>query len=549
MLRSNIFNSLRSLVVGLLLLTAFSSTSQSNNFEVIRSLEQLDQIYEHLEKYYVDDIKTGNLSKVAFDAMLRELDPYTVYYHESNIEDYQLMTTGQYGGIGALIRKKDEFVYIAEPYEGNPAANSGLKAGDKILSIDGKSMESKSSEDVSNALKGPKGTTIKVEVERINGEQKTISVTRDEIKLPDVPYSGMLSEKVGYIKLNSFTRTASSDVKLAFNGLKSEGMESLILDLRGNGGGLLVEAVRIVNMFVPANQVVVTTQGRIAEENKVYKTTEQPVDLTIPIVVLVDEGSASASEIVSGSLQDLDRAVVIGQRTFGKGLVQRTYDLDYGAKIKLTIAKYYTPSGRCVQRLEYYDKMDDADVSEIPDSLVKIFKTKNGRDVIDGRGIEPDVLVEEKELSRLGMTLVQNSFFFDYATRFYYDHPEISDAKSFSLTDQQYEDFKTYVLGETFEYSTATEEMLKLMRETAEEEGFYTDAEKEYEALMSRVVPSKERDLDKFKPQIKSILENEIVSRYYYQKGRAEYSFREDDSVIESLNVLKDISKYNTILK
>lgn len=549
MLRSNIFNSLRSLVVGLLLLTAFSSTSQSNNFEVIRSLEQLDQIYEHLEKYYVDDIKTGNLSKVAFDAMLRELDPYTVYYHESNIEDYQLMTTGQYGGIGALIRKKDEFVYIAEPYEGNPAANSGLKAGDKILSIDGKSMESKSSEDVSNALKGPKGTTIKVEVERINGEQKTISVTRDEIKLPDVPYSGMLSEKVGYIKLNSFTRTASSDVKLAFNGLKSEGMESLILDLRGNGGGLLVEAVRIVNMFVPANQVVVTTQGRIAEENKVYKTTEQPVDLTIPIVVLVDEGSASASEIVSGSLQDLDRAVVIGQRTFGKGLVQRTYDLDYGAKIKLTIAKYYTPSGRCVQRLEYYDKMDDADVSEIPDSLVKIFKTKNGRDVIDGRGIEPDVLVEEKELSRLGMTLVQNSFFFDYATRFYYDHPEISDAKSFSLTDQQYEDFKTYVLGETFEYSTATEEMLKLMRETAEEEGFYSDAEKEYEALMLRVVPSKERDLDKFKPQIKSILENEIVSRYYYQKGRAEYSFREDYSVIESLNVLKDISKYNTILK
>lgn len=549
MLRSNIFTTLRSLLVGLLLFTAFSSTSQSNSFEVIRSLEQLDQIYEHLEKYYVDDIKTGNLSKIAFDAMLRELDPYTVYYHESNIEDYQLMTTGQYGGIGALIRKKDEFVYIAEPYEGNPAANSGLKAGDKILSIDGKSMESKTSEDVSNALKGPKGTTIKVEVERINGEQKTISVTRDEIKLPDVPYSGMLSENVGYIKLNSFTRTASSDVKLAFNGLKSEGMESLILDLRGNGGGLLVEAVRIVNMFVPANQVVVTTQGRIQEENKVYKTTEQPLDLTIPIVVLVDEGSASASEIVSGSLQDLDRAVVIGQRTFGKGLVQRTYDLDYGAKIKLTIAKYYTPSGRCVQRLEYYDRMDDADVTEIPDSLVKIFKTKNGRDVIDGRGIEPDILVEEKELSRLVITLVQNNFFFDYATQFYYNHPEISDAKTFSLTDQQYEDFKAYVLTETFEYSTATEEMLKRMRETAEEEGFYSDAEKEYEALMSRVVPSKERDLDKFKPQIKSILENEIVSRYYYQKGRAEYSFREDDSVIESMKVLKDISKYNTILK
>ncbi len=551
MLISNIFRSFRyiGIGVGILFFTTVNSHAQSNSFEVIRSLEQLDQIYEHLEKFYVDDIKTGNLSKVAFDAMLQELDPYTVYYHESNIEDYQLMTTGQYGGIGALIRKKDDFVFIAEPYEGSPAAMAGLKAGDKIISIDGMSMEEKTSEDVSNALKGPKGTTIKVEVERINGDNKIIPVTRDEIKLPDVPYSGMLSETTGYIKLNSFTRTASADVKLAFNGLKSEGMKELILDLRGNGGGLLIEAVRIVNMFVPSNQVVVTTQGRIEEENRVYKTTEEPMDLTIPLVVLVDDGSASASEIVSGSLQDLDRAVVIGQRTYGKGLVQRTYDLDYGAKIKLTIAKYYTPSGRCVQRLEYYDKMEGADVSEIPDSLVKIFKTKNGREVIDGRGIEPDITVEQKELSRLGMTMVQNSFFFDYATRFYYDHPEISDAKSFSLTDQQYDDFKSYVLSQPFEYSTATEEMLKKMRKTAEEEGFYSDAEKEYEALMARVVPSKERDLDKFKPQIKSILENEIISRYYYQKGRAEYSFREDDFVLESLGILKDNSAYDTILK
>ena len=546
---SKILTHIRALGIGIVLFTSITVQAQSNSFEIIRSLEQLDQIYEHLEKYYVDDIKTGNLSKVAFDAMLKELDPYTVYYHESNIEDYQLMTTGQYGGIGALIRKKDDFVYISEPYEGSPAANSGLKAGDKILSIEGKSMKEKSSEDVSNALKGPKGTTIHIEVERIHGGQKTITVTRDEIKLPDVPYSGMLSETTGYIKLNSFTRTASADVKSAFASLKTEGMKELILDLRGNGGGLLIEAVHIVNMFVPKNQVVVTTQGRIAEENRVYSTSNEPIDLTIPLVVLVDEGSASASEIVSGSLQDLDRAVVIGKRTFGKGLVQRTYDLDYGAKIKLTIAKYYTPSGRCVQRLEYYDRMEGMDISEVPDSLVKIFKTKNGREVIDGRGIEPDITVEEKELSRLAITLVQNSFFFDYATMFFYDHPEITEAKSFRLTDAQYDDFKKYILDQTFEYSTATEEMLKRMRKTAEEEGFYSDAEKEYEALMSRVVPSKERDLDKFKSQIKSILENEIVSRYYYQKGRAEYSFTEDDFVLKSLEILKDNSAYNTILK
>lgn len=548
-LKNNIHNTLRAGIFCFSLFFISNSFSQSNGFEVVRSLEQLDQIYEHLEKYYVDDIQTGNLSKVAIDAMLKELDPYTVYYHESNIEDYQLMTTGQYGGIGSLIRKKGEFVYVAEPYEGNPAQVAGLLAGDKILAIEGKSMIGKETEDVSNALKGPKGTTIKVDVERLNGDKKSISITRDEIKLPDVPYTGMLNETTGYIKLNSFTRTASTDVKTAFADLKSKGMKELILDLRGNGGGLLIEAVRIVNMFVPRNQSVVTTQGRIEEENRDYKTTEEPIDLTIPLVVLVDEGSASASEIVSGSLQDLDRAVVVGTRTFGKGLVQRTYDLEYGSKVKLTIAKYYTPSGRCVQRLEYYDRMEGEDISEIPDSLVKIFKTKNGRDVIDGRGIDPDITVEEKELSRLAATFLQNNFFFDYATEYYYAHPTIDSARNFTLNADEYAKFKAYILKQEFDYSTATEEMLKKMREIAEEEGFYTDAEKEYDALMEKVIPSKERDLEKFKTQISEILENEIVSRYYYQKGRAEHSFREDDFIKKSVEVLKDISRYNTILK
>ncbi|MEJ6583311.1 MAG: S41 family peptidase, partial [Crocinitomicaceae bacterium] len=287
----------------------------------------------------------------------------------------------------------------------------------------------------------------------------------------------------------------------------------------------------------------------IEEENRDYKTTEEPIDLTIPLVVMVDEGSASASEIVSGSLQDLDRAVIVGTRTYGKGLVQRTYDLEYGSKVKLTIAKYYTPSGRCVQRLEYYDRLDGEGVAEIPDSLVKIFKTKNGRDVIDGRGIDPDITIEEKELSRLAITFLQNNFFFDYATEFYYAKPTIEGASSFSLNNDEYNKFKAYILNQEFDYSTATEEMLKQMREIAEEEGFYEGNEKEYDALMEKVTPSKERDLEKFKGQISQILENEIVSRYFYQKGRAEHSFREDDYIKKSVEVLKDLSRYNTILK
>lgn len=529
-------------------LIPFLGSSQSNGFEVIRSIELMDQIYEHLEKYYVDDIQPGNLSKTAIDAMLKELDPYTVYYHESNIEDYRLMTTGQYGGIGALIRKSGDFVYVAEPYEGNPAQKEGLLAGDKIIAIDGNSMKGKASDEVSSALKGPKGTEVVVDVERMNGDTKTVKIIRDEIKLLDVPYAGILTGNVGYIKLNGFTRTAASDVKTAFNDLKSQGMESLILDLRGNGGGLLIEAVKIVNMFVPRGQLVVSTRGRVEEENRTYTTQEEPIDLTIPVIVLVNESSASASEIVSGSLQDLDRAVIVGTTSFGKGLVQRTYDLDYGSKMKLTIAKYYTPSGRCVQRLEYYDKEGNATPQEVPDSLIHIFKTKNGRDVIDGRGIEPDIAIDLDELSRLTATIYGNNFLFDYATEYYYAHPTISAAKDFALTDAEYNQFKEFVLSKEFTYSTASEEMLKKMKETAEEEGFYGDASAEYEALMAKVTPSKERDLEKFKTEIIDLLENEIVSRYYFQRGRAEQSFQGDQFVSESIQILQNKDRYNTIL-
>ena len=539
----------KQLIFSIALSYSLQFQAQSSGFEMIKSMELMDQIYQHLDMYFVDEPKPGKMSKDAIDAMLKGLDPYTVYYHESNMEDYRLMTTGQYGGIGSLIRKIDDYICIAEPYEGSPAQKAGLIAGDKILAIDGKNMKSKPSDDVSAALKGPKGSTIQVKVLRNHKDEITIPITRDEIKLPDVPYSGLLEGNIGYIKLNSFTQTAASDVKKALIELKEQGAKEMILDLRGNGGGLLIEAVKIVNLFVKKGQLVVSTKGRVKEENRVYKTLEDPIDDIIPLAILVDEGSASASEIVAGSLQDLDRAVIIGTTSYGKGLVQRTYDLKYGSKVKITIAKYYTPSGRCVQKLEYYERPENERPKEIPDSLIKIFKTINGRDVIDGRGIEPDLKIEERDYSRLTAMLVGNNVIFDFATDFYFQHKTIDPANKFILSDDDYNLFKNMAVKDTFNYSTASEEMLKKMQKTASDEGYYQDMKAEYDALLLKVTPSKERDLDKFKPEIKEIIENEIVSRYYYQRGRAENSFGNDDFVKKSMEILKNNSDYNKILK
>ena len=526
-----------------------SAWTQSNGFETLKSLEIMDQIYENLDLYFVDEPQNGKLSKTAIDAMLKELDPYTVYYHESNIEDYRLLTTGQYGGIGALIRQMGDYTFISEPYEDCPAAKSGIKAGDKILTIDGKNMAKKTSDEVSDALKGPKGTSIEVEIERKGEGKKKITISRDEIKIPDVPYFGMLKDQVGYVKLNSFTQTASADVKKAIQKLQADGAKQMVLDLRGNGGGLLIEAVKIVNFFVPKNQVVVTTKGRVKEENHVYTTLEEPFALDMPLAVLVDGGSASASEIVSGALQDLDRAVIIGETSFGKGLVQRTYDLKYGSKIKITIAKYYTPSGRCVQRLEYYDKENNAKVKEIADSLLKSFQTKNGRKVIDGRGIEPDVKVESPDLSRLTAVLITSNSIFNYATDFVLAHPTIAKAEDFSLSESDYQDFQKYALAQEFNYTTASEESLKKMKETAEKEGYFEEIKSDYEDMISKVTPSKERDLQKFKAEISEMLENEIISRYYFQKGRTIASLKKDIVVQRAVTILTNSTELNTILK
>ena len=542
-------NLIKQLLFSVVLLFSLQAKAQSNGFEVIKSLELMDQIYENLDLYFVDDVQPGKLSKVAIDAMLKELDPYTVYYAEANIEDYRLMTTGQYGGIGSLIKKADEYVYISEPYEGNPAQKSGLRAGDKILEIDGKTMFNKPSDQVSDALKGPKGTVVKILVERFNEGNKLIEITRDEIKIPDVPYYGIIKEKVGYISLNSFTQTASEEVKKGIIAMQKEGMEQLILDLRGNGGGLLIEAVKIVNFFVPKDKVVVFTKGRVKEENHVYKTMEEPIALGLPLIVLIDEGSASASEIVAGSLQDLDRAVIIGEQSYGKGLVQRTYDLKYGSKVKITIAKYYTPSGRCVQRLEYYDKESGAKPKEISDSLLRKFKTQNGRDVIDGRGIDPDLAIEKEDLSQFSALLFSKNIFFNYATQYHANKKEIATADKFQLSDDEYALFKTYVLNAKLNYSTAAQNALKKLKLEAEKEGTFDDLKAEYENILVKINPDPAKDLDKYRIEIAEMLENEIVSRYYFQKGRTINSFEHDPAVIKAIKTAMDNNSYNAILK
>ena len=534
----------------LLCLNPFSSHGQSRGFEILKNLELMDQVHEYLDLYYVDEPATGYISKVAIDEMLKELDPYTVFYHESNMEDYRLMSTGQYGGIGALIRKMKEYTCIVQPYENSPAQKSGLRAGDKILSIDGVSMVGKSSDDVSSFLKGPRGTTIEVEIDRSVGGHKTFKVTREEIKLPDLPYSGMLSNNIGYVKLSSFSQTAFNSVKQAFDELKGLGMETAILDLRDNGGGLLMEAIRIVNLFVPKGQLIVSTKGRLKEENRAYKTREKPAFPDMRLVVLINERSASASEIVAGSLQDLDRAIVVGGQSYGKGLVQRTYDLKYGSKLKLTISKYYTPSGRCVQRLEYYEKGAKDKPTEISDTLLTTFKTKNGRDVIDGRGIVPDVEIEQENLGRLSSLLLVEDMIFDFATDFANNQDSIAGPDVFKLSDDDYRAFMAFVLkNDEFSYETASEIKLKELKKVADEEGYSEEIESSYEAIEKLVSANLEKELISIQPEISRWIESEIISRYYFQSGVSRHSFRFDLDLIKAKELLINLDMYNNILK
>lgn len=528
----------------------FSFSFVDNYFEISKNLKILNDIYRELHTYYVDQTSPGDLMKKSIDSMLASLDPYTTYIPESQIEDYRFMTTGQYGGIGALISRGDEYVVIAEPYEGFPAHKAGLRAGDKITAIDGETTKGKSTSGVSKVLKGQPGTIVKLSIKRGANEEFVKELSREEVKIPSVPYSGMLDETTGYIKLSSFTETANKDVLEAFNNLKTEeNMQRLVFDLRGNGGGLLREAVNIVNMFVDKGEVIVSTRGRIKDWDKKYKALSNPVDLEMPIIVLVDKHSASASEIVAGAIQDLDRGVVIGQQSFGKGLVQQTRNLDYNSKLKLTVAKYYTPSGRCIQRIDYSNKDDEGKAGEIPDSLVSIFKTLNGRKVLDGQGITPDVKVNLEKYSKITSALLVKNLIFDFATEYRATKEELAKPTEYKLSDQDFSAFREFIKGKDYSYETGTEKALEELKEIAEKEKYFEGAEEMFESLKKKLAPDNENDLEKFRDEISELIEAEIVSRYYFQNGRIQASLSNDPYIAEALAVLNDTKRYNEILK
>lgn len=543
-------------IIALALFVGLSATAQQpqiNNdkaFEISKNLEIFADVYKNLHLNYVDDLESGKLMKTAIDAMLASLDPYTNYIPESDIEDVKLQIFGQYGGIGSVVSQRGDYVIISEPYEGLPAAKAGLKAGDKILEINGESAKGKTVSDVSSILRGQAGTSLTMKIER-QGKNHDIKITREEIKLKPVPYFGLVDGNFGYIKLNEFTQNSAADVTAAFNSLKNQNknLKGVVLDLRGNGGGLLNEAVDIVNIFMNSGELVVQTKGKVAEKNTKHYTRKTPVDREIPVAVLIDGYSASASEIVAGSLQDFDRAVIIGSRSYGKGLVQNIVELSYNSQMKVTVSKYFIPSGRCIQALDYSHRDENGRAIKVPDSLKTAFKTRNGRTVYDGFGIEPDIDVEPEYISNISVALLQKNLVFDYVTDFYYKHKEIASASQFRVTDDIYNDFKNYISTKEYEYSTNTEKTLKMLRETAKEEKYLSAIEKELSDLEKKLQSDKLVDLDKNKEEVKQLIEAEILTRYYYEKGRTEGMLKYDNVLHKAIEVLSDKDGYNKILK
>lgn len=519
-------------------------------FEISKNLDIFNAIYRELNITYVDNTKPGQLMKTGIDAMLNSLDPYTVYYTENDIEDYKFLATGEYGGIGTAVLDIDGKIIISDPYEGFSAFKAGLRSGDQIIGVNNINVESKRSDEISNLLKGQAGTPLKLKVLKA-GQTLPIelNLNREEIKTKSVPYFGMLpNNETGYIKLTQFTDNCGADVKEALLTLKNKGCKNIVLDLRGNLGGLLHEAVNIVNLFIDKGQEVVFTKGRTPDWDKTYLSVNNPIDTQIPLVVLVDENSASASEIVSGALQDLDRALIIGKRTFGKGLVQQTRDLVYNAKIKITVAKYYIPSGRCVQALDYSTKDEEGRVEKVPDSLITAFKTKAGRIVYDGAGIMPDIKTADEKFNMALASLVGKHYIFNYATSYALKHAQIKEVKDFSLNDEEYSDFVNYLTNKNYDYKTKSEFELDDFKKNAEEEKYYSDIKNELDALITKIKVNKKEDLIKYKTQIKKYLEEEIVSRYYFQKGRIESSLKNDDDLKEGLRLLADQSKLKILL-
>ncbi len=528
--------------------------NEGSYFEISKNLDIYATLFKELNTYYVDPIEPGKLSKIGIDAMLNSLDPYTNYITESDIEDYEFQTTGKYGGIGATMRRIGDITLVGDVYEGSPAQKAGLHPGDEVLKIDGQSLKGRRVDEVSTLLKGSPGTQVNIRVkDAYSGTEEDRMVTRGEIELSSVPFAGLIGtgKNVAFVRLTQFTPDCANQVREALDSLKGvqPNLSAVVLDLRNNPGGLLDEAVGICNLFIDRDQLVVSTHGKMQDWDKDFKTQNNPWNLNIPLAVLVNHSSASASEIVAGTMQDLDRGIIIGERSYGKGLVQTTRPLGYNARLKLTTARYYTPSGRCIQALDYAHRNPDGSVGRVPDSLKKLYKTKNGRKVLSGGGVDPDVYVSSPEISKIAIALYARNFIFDYTTQYVRKHPQLQDATHFSLSPTEWDAFTKWLEGKNYAYQTATEIALDSLQQTASREKYYEAAKSEFAALRSKLGHDKKQDLQKNQKQVKEMLESEIISRYYFLRGRIAYSLRSDDDVAKALALFGTPTQYKALLQ
>lgn len=533
-----------------LTVTLHLSAQQNHTFDVVKNLDVFHNIYRNLDAFYVDTLDADKVIKIGIDAMLHSLDPYTEYFPEEDQSDLKMLTQAKYGGIGSLIRMmKDSTVIIAEPYEGMPAAEVGLQAGDVLLQIDDKDLKGMGTPEVSNLLRGEPGTTFVLKFKRPNETKpREVKITRQSIKLPAVPYYGMIGNS-GYINLSQFTNDCYGYVRKAVISLKEQGAQNLIFDLRGNPGGALDQAVRIVNLFVPKGLTIVETRGKVEGGNQTYKTTDQPLDEEIPMVVLVNNNSASASEIVAGSLQDLDRAVVIGSRTYGKGLVQSIRELPYNGNLKLTTAKYYIPSGRCIQEVDYKQRRERNATKKGAASDSTVYKTRNGRPVMSGKGITPDVEVPHDTLQNIVYYLGNDDVLINYGTKYCQSHAAPKSVADFKLTDADFEDFKKMVIDSDFKYDRLSEKRLEDLKKVAEFEGYYEDAKAEFETLEAKLTHNLSREMDHHAKDLRQLISYEIIKRYFYESGSVQESLKDDIDLKKAQEILADKAKYNEILK
>jgi carboxyl-terminal processing protease len=528
--------------------TGFLVNQETRDFRIGKNLDIFFSLFRELNTFYVDEIDPDKVIKAGIDNMLKTLDPYTVYFPESEVDEFNIMTTGKYGGIGSLVRSTSDYVVISEVYKGFPADKVGIKPGDILKKVDGISLKGLLQDKVSEKLKGNPGTEITVTIER-NGKETDYPLKREKIIMPSVPYYGMIDSKTGYIRFTTFTQNCIEDVRTALNALENNNAQQIILDLRGNPGGLLTEAVEIINLFVAEGNEVVSTKGKVKQFDENFKTTKQAVDEKIPLAIIINRSSASASEIVAGAIQDLDRGVIVGQRSYGKGLVQITRPLSYNTELKVTTAKYYIPSGRCIQARDFSHPNEDGSVGIIPDSLISEFKTKNGRIVKDGGGITPDIEILPEPLSQISSELYLRNYIFDFATNYYWTHPDIKSPEQFTFTDQDYADFKTFLLSRKFNYKTVTEESINELITNAKKEKYYDIHKDLFNDLEKDIAHSLDQDLKMFRSEITDLIEDEIISRYFYESGAIAWTIKKDEQILKARDILNNKEEYSSILK